>query len=76
MVQEFKMSEGSGMLAFDAMLKKEVLLVATVLCFLGDNPRSYEVISHAAVLPHLHGQSTLNLHTFILLLIYNAHIVC
>ena len=39
--------ETSGILAYDAALQEEVLLVAPLLCILGDNPRHSEIMNHA-----------------------------
>lgn len=45
-MKELKQLEEHGVEAYDAFLKKEVLLVAPVLCFIGDNPRASEVVNH------------------------------
>ena len=45
-VDELKILETEGIVAYDAYLKQEVFLVAPVLCILADNPRSSEVMNH------------------------------
>ena len=46
MVEELKELECIGMPEFDAHLQVEVLVVAPVLCFIGDNPRASEIMNH------------------------------
>ena len=45
-VDELQILETEGIVAYDAYLKQEVLLVAPVLCILADNPRSSDVMNH------------------------------
>ena len=45
-VDELKILETEGIVAYDAHLKQEVLLVAPVLCITADNPRSSEIMNH------------------------------
>ena len=42
MVKELECLETIGIIAFEAFLSKEVLIVAPVLCFTCDNPRASE----------------------------------
>ena len=44
-VEDLKLLE-SGVVAYDAHLKRDVLLVAPVLAALGDNPRHSELLNH------------------------------
>ena len=46
MVKELECLETNGVIAFDAFLSKEVLIVAPVLCFTCDNPRASEITNH------------------------------
>lgn len=39
--------ETDGIIAYDAALEEEVLLIAPVLCILSDNPRHSEIMNHA-----------------------------
>ena len=44
-VGELKILE-EGIEAFDAMLKKDVLVLAPLICILADNPRASEILNH------------------------------
>ena len=46
MVKELKSLEEEGIIAFDAFLMKEVLVVAPVLCIICDNPRASEITNN------------------------------
>ena len=46
--------ETSGVVAFDAALEEEVLLVAPVLCVLSYNPRHSEIMNHAGTSAKMH----------------------
>ena len=45
-VDELKILETEGIVAYDAHLNEEVLLVSPVLCITADNPRSSEIMNH------------------------------
>lgn len=45
-VEELKRLEMDGFKTFDAFLEKEILVVAPVMCFIGDNPRASEIMNH------------------------------
>lgn len=45
-VDELNMLENDGILLYDALLQKEVLAVAPVMCVIGDNPRASEITNH------------------------------
>ena len=44
--EELKVLEESGFIAYDALTKKEVLVITPVLCYICDNPRSSEIMNH------------------------------
>ena len=46
MVEELVMLEQNGTKAYDAHDKKEVLVMAPVLCIIGDNPRASEITNN------------------------------
>ena len=46
MVEELLMLEEKGVMAYDVHEKKEVLVVAPVLCIICDNPRASEVTNN------------------------------
>lgn len=43
LVEELKLLETKGVEAFDALLQRQVLIVAPVICVICDNPRASEV---------------------------------
>jgi len=54
-VEELLSLEKEGIVAYDAFLSKEVLLVAPVLFITCDNPRASEIMNNLGLLaaPHL-----------------------
>lgn len=44
--QELCALEKNGVEAFDALLKQPVIVVAPLMCILGDNPRASEILNH------------------------------
>ena len=46
LVPELIQLEKEGIEAFDSLLNEKVLVVAPLLCILGDNPRSSEILNH------------------------------
>ena len=44
-MQELKLLE-DGIVAYDAAMQSDVLIVSPVLCFLCDNPRAAQMCSH------------------------------
>ena len=53
-VNELLKLELEGITAYDAFLGAEVLVIAPVLCILGDNPRHSEIMSHSGTSAELH----------------------
>jgi hypothetical protein len=47
LVDDLVRLESNGVVVYDASLGMEVLVVAPVLCVLGDNPRHSEIMSHS-----------------------------
>ena len=45
-VKELNALEVEGVVAYDAYLQREVLVIAPVLCFICDNPRASEITSN------------------------------
>ena len=45
-VEELKTLECDGVVAYDALLQKEVLVVTPILCFICDNPRASEITNN------------------------------
>ena len=45
-VEELKVLESEGMVAYDTSLHAEVLVLAPVLCFTSDNPRASEITNN------------------------------
>lgn len=43
---EMMLLEDKGIIAYDAFLEKDVLLLPRPLCFISDNPRAAEISSH------------------------------
>ena len=46
-VEDLQKLEANGIVAYDAFLKEPVLLIAPVICMIGDNPRQSEIMNHA-----------------------------
>ena len=46
LVDDLLVLEDEGMVMYDAMYNKDVLVVAPVLCVLADNPRASEITNH------------------------------
>ena len=46
LVEELKILERDGMMAYDAFLKRDVLVIAPVLCVICDNYRASEITNH------------------------------
>ena len=47
LVQDLQILQSRGIVAYDALLKEEVLVIAPVICMIGDNPRQSEIMNHA-----------------------------
>lgn len=47
LVDDLQKLESRGIVVYDAFLKESVLLVAPVICMIGDNPRQSEIMNHA-----------------------------
>ena len=47
LVEDLQKLEANGIVAYDAFLKEPVLLIAPVICMIGDNPRQSEIMNHA-----------------------------
>ena len=45
-VEELKTLECDGVVVYDALLRKEVLVVTPILCFICDNPRASEITNN------------------------------
>ena len=43
---ELKQLETNGVVAYDAFLKQEVMVIALVICITADNPRASELLNH------------------------------
>ena len=46
LVEELNVMESDGVLAYDAFLNREVLVIAPVLCVICDNYRASEITNH------------------------------
>ena len=46
LVQDLMMLSSTGCVAFDAYLQQRVLVLAPILCMIGDNPRIAELLNH------------------------------
>ncbi len=64
-VDELLQLELNGIVAYDAFLDTEVLVVAPVLCVLGDNPRHSEIMSHSGTSANMHCRMCMVRHYFL-----------
>lgn len=46
--------ETNGIIAYDAACQEDTLIIAPVLCILGDNPRHSEIMNHAGTSAKMH----------------------
>ena len=47
LVGDLNVLERDGILLYDAFLKKEVIVIAPVICAIADNPRASDIVSHS-----------------------------
>ena len=47
LVEDFLMLESHGVIAYDAFLDEEVLVIAPIMCIICDNPRAAELMNHS-----------------------------
>jgi hypothetical protein len=53
LVDDLIMLESRGVEVHDALLGEEVLVIAPVICMIGDNPRQSEIMNHAGTTANL-----------------------
>ena len=46
LIEDLEMLSSTGCVAFDACLQQRVLVMAPIICLIGDNPRVLELLNH------------------------------
>jgi len=67
--------ESDGVIAYDAFLGFEVLVIAPVICVLSDNPRHSEIMSHSGASAKMYCRMCMVSYTISLLTLLDSHLM-